>query len=157
MELVEKDSLKADAPEFEIGDTVDVHCKILEGHKSRTQVFSGTVIGRSGSGAREMFTVRRIVAGQGVERKFPVHSPRIEKIEVKRSSYVKRAKLYYLRDRRLRWSGGFFVGGTKTNSCPTRPKILFNHNRSSWRLLAGYSYSRAGIWAYHLPEICLLV
>jgi large subunit ribosomal protein L19 len=99
MELAEKDSLRADAPEFEIGDTVDVHCKILEGQKSRTQVFSGTVIGRSGSSIREMFTVRRIVAGQGVERKFPVHSPRIEKIEVKRSSIVKRAKLYYLRDR----------------------------------------------------------
>ena len=99
MELAEQGSLKADAPEFEIGDTVDVHCKILEGQKSRTQVFTGTVIGRSGSGIREMFTVRRIVAGQGVERKFPVHSPRVEKIEVKRSSVVKRAKLYYLRDR----------------------------------------------------------
>ncbi|MFT5301523.1 MAG: large subunit ribosomal protein L19 [Mariniblastus sp.] len=99
MELVEKDSLKAEPLEFEIGDTVDVHCKILEGEKSRTQVFTGTIIGRSGSGAREMFTVRRIVAGQGVERKFPVHSPRIEKIEIKRSSMVKRAKLYYLRDR----------------------------------------------------------
>lgn len=99
MELAEKDSLKADAPEFEIGDSVEVHCKILEGQKSRTQVFAGTVIGRSGGGAREMFTVRRIVAGQGVERKFPVHSPRIEKIEVKRCSVVKRAKLYYLRDR----------------------------------------------------------
>jgi large subunit ribosomal protein L19 len=99
MELAEKDSLKSEAPVFEIGDTVDVHCKILEGQKSRTQVFSGTVIGRSGSGAREMFIVRRIVAGQGVERKFPVHSPKVEKIEVKRSSFVKRAKLYYLRDR----------------------------------------------------------
>jgi large subunit ribosomal protein L19 len=99
MELVEKDSLKSEPLEFEIGDTVDVHCKILEGEKSRTQVFTGTIIGRSGSGAREMFTVRRIVAGQGVERKFPVHSPRIEKIEIKRSSMVKRAKLYYLRDR----------------------------------------------------------
>ena len=99
MELAEQDCLKTEAPEFEIGDTVDVHCKILEGQKSRTQVFTGTVIGRSGSGIREMFTVRRIVAGQGVERKFPVHSPRVEKIEVKRSSFVKRAKLYYLRDR----------------------------------------------------------
>ena len=99
MDLVEQGSLKSEAPEFEIGDTVDVHCKILEGAKSRTQVFTGTVIGRSGHGAREMFIVRRIVAGQGVERKFPVHSPRIEKIEVKRSSFVKRAKLYYLRDR----------------------------------------------------------
>ena len=99
MDLVENTSMNADVAEFEIGDTVDVHCKILEGQKSRTQVFTGTVIGRSGRGVREMFTVRRIVAGQGVERKFPVHSPRIEKIEVKRSSFVKRAKLYYLRDR----------------------------------------------------------
>ena len=99
MKLVEQDSMKENPPEFEIGDTVDVHCLILEGEKSRTQVFSGTVIGRSGSGAREMFTVRRIVAGQGVEQKFPVHSPRISKVEVKRSAVVRRAKLYYLRDR----------------------------------------------------------
>lgn len=99
MELVEKASMKEDAPQFDIGDTVDVHCLIHEGEKTRTQVFSGTVIGRSGGGAREMFTVRRIVAGQGVERKFPVHSPRIAKIEVKRSAVVRRAKLYYLRDR----------------------------------------------------------
>ncbi len=101
MNLVEQASLKQgdDVPQFEIGDTVDVHCIILEGEKSRTQVFTGTVIGRSGSGAREMFTVRRIVASQGVERKFLVHSPRIAKIEVKRSAVVRRAKLYYLRDR----------------------------------------------------------
>lgn len=99
MDLVDQANLKSDAPEFEIGDTVDVHCIIHEGQKTRTQVFTGTVIGRSGKGAQEMFTVRRIVAGQGVERKFPVHSPRIDKIEVKRSSIVKRAKLYYLRDR----------------------------------------------------------
>ncbi len=99
MELVEKASMKEDAPQFDIGDSVDVHCLIHEGEKTRTQVFSGTVIGRSGGGAREMFTVRRIVAGQGVERKFPVHSPRIAKIEVKRSAVVRRAKLYYLRDR----------------------------------------------------------
>lgn len=99
MQLVEQSSMKEDAPEFEVGDTVDVHCLIHEGEKTRTQVFSGTVIARSGGGAREMFTVRRIVASQGVERKFPVHSPRIAKIEVKRSSVVRRAKLYYLRDR----------------------------------------------------------
>ena len=99
MKLVEQSSLKETMPEFEVGDTVDVHCLIHEGEKTRTQVFSGTVIGRSGGGAREMFTVRRIVAGQGVERKFPVHSPRIAKIEVKRSSVVRRAKLYFLRDR----------------------------------------------------------
>ena len=99
MELVEKSSLKEEAPEFEVGDTVDVHTKILEGEKERIQVFNGTVIARSGSGTREMFTVRRIVAGEGVERKFPLHSPRIEKVEVKRRSVVRRAKLYFLRDR----------------------------------------------------------
>lgn len=99
MALVEKASIKSDVPQFEIGDTVDVHTKILEGEKERIQVFSGTVIARSGSGSREMFTVRRIVAGQGVERKFPLHSPRIDKVEVKRSSVVRRAKLYFLRDR----------------------------------------------------------
>jgi len=99
MDLVEKTSMKETVDAFEIGDTVNVHCKILEGQKSRTQVFSGTVIARSGGGVKEMFTVRRIVAGEGVERKFPVHSPRVEKIEVTRSSYVNRAKLYYLRDR----------------------------------------------------------
>ena len=82
-------------PKFEIGDTVDVHCRILEGDKERIQIFNGVVIARSGSGTREMFTVRRIVQGEGVERKFPLHSPRIAKIEVKRSGVVRRAKLYY--------------------------------------------------------------
>ena len=91
MELVEQASMKADVPAFDIGDTVDVHTKILEGNKERIQVFSGVVIARSGSGTREMFMVRRIVAGEGVERKFPVHSPKIEKIEVKRKSVVRRA------------------------------------------------------------------
>jgi large subunit ribosomal protein L19 len=99
MELVEKSSIKSEIPQFDIGDTVDVHTKILEGEKERIQVFTGTVIARSGSGSREMFTVRRIVAGQGVERKFPLHSPRVDKVEVKRSSVVRRAKLYFLRDR----------------------------------------------------------
>src|SRR6185436_7929235 len=97
---VEKSSLKPaeEITEFAIGDTVDVHTKIMEGDKERIQVFSGVVIGRSGSGAREMFTVRRIVAGQGVERKFPLHSPRVAKVEVKRSGVVRRAKLYYMRE-----------------------------------------------------------
>jgi large subunit ribosomal protein L19 len=99
LDLVEQTSIKDDVPQFGIGDTVDVHTKILEGDKERTQVFSGTVIARSGRGTREMFVVRRIVAGEGVERKFPLHSPRIGKIEVKRSSVVRRAKLYFLRDR----------------------------------------------------------
>ncbi len=99
MALVEQASMKADVPKFDIGDSVDVHTKILEGTKERIQVFSGVVIARSGSGTREMFAVRRIVAGEGVERKFPLHSPKIEKVEVKRSSVVRRAKLYFLRER----------------------------------------------------------
>jgi large subunit ribosomal protein L19 len=101
LKAVEQSSLKPaeEITDFAIGDTVDVHTKILEGDKERIQVFSGVVIARSGSGAREMFTVRRIVAGEGVERKFPLHSPRIAKIEVKRSAVVKRAKLYYMRQR----------------------------------------------------------
>ena len=86
IQQVEQDYLKSDVPQFESGDTVDVHTRILEGDKERTQIFTGTVIARSGSGAREMFTVRRIVAGEGVERKFPLHSPRIAQIDVKRSS-----------------------------------------------------------------------
>ncbi len=102
LNAVEQSSLKSadDTPVFEIGDTVDVHTKILEGEKERIQVFSGVVIARAGSGARETFTVRRIVAGEGVERKFPLHSPRVAKVDVKRSAVVRRAKLYYLRDRR---------------------------------------------------------
>jgi large subunit ribosomal protein L19 len=99
MELVEKASMKSEVPQFDIGDTVDVHTKILEGNKERIQVFSGVVIARNGSGTREMFVVRRIVASEGVERKFPIHSPKIEKIEVKRKSVVRRAKLYFLRER----------------------------------------------------------
>lgn len=99
IDLVEKSSVKENPPQFEIGDTVDVHLKILEGNKERIQVFTGVVISRSGTGSREMFSVRRIVAGEGVERKFPVHSPRIEKVEVKRSGVVRRAKLYFLRGR----------------------------------------------------------
>ena len=76
-----------------------MHTRILEGEKERIQIFNGVVIARSGSGSREMFTVRRIVAGEGVERKFPIHSPKIAKVEVKRSGVSRRAKLYYLRDR----------------------------------------------------------
>jgi large subunit ribosomal protein L19 len=96
---VEASSLKSDVESFDIGDTVDVHTRILEGEKERIQIFNGVVIARSGSGSREMFTVRRIVAGEGVERKFPIHSPKIAKIVVKRSGVSRRAKLYYLRDR----------------------------------------------------------
>ncbi len=99
MNLVEKTSMKSEVSYFEIGDTVDVHCRILEGEKERIQVFSGVVIARSGSGSREMFSVRRIVQGEGVERKFPLHSPRIAKIQVTRAGVTHRAKLYFLRDR----------------------------------------------------------
>src|SRR5688572_33378009 len=99
LDAVEEGSLKKELSNFQVGDTVDVHTRILEGNKERIQIFNGVVIARSGSGTREMFVVRRIVAGEGVERKFPLHSPKIAKIEVKRSGVVRRAKLYYLRDR----------------------------------------------------------
>lgn len=99
LEKVEAACLKTEVPEFSVGDTVDVHTRILENEKERTQIFSGTVIARNGSGTRAMFTVRRIVGGEGVERKFPLHSPRIAKVDVKRSGVTRRAKLYYLRDR----------------------------------------------------------
>ena len=90
---------RADLPDFQVGDTVDVHQRILEGQKERVQVYSGTVIARRGEGVREMFTVRRIVQGEGVERIFPLNSPKIAKIEVKRAGGVRRAKLFYLRER----------------------------------------------------------
>jgi large subunit ribosomal protein L19 len=96
---VEKTSLKEQAPQFEIGDTVDVHTRIVEGDKERVQVFSGTVIMRKGRGINETFTVRRIVNNEGVERIFPVHSPFIAKLVVKRGGESRRAKLFYLRDR----------------------------------------------------------
>ena len=99
MKRVEQSYTKETVPSFEIGDTVNVHCRILEGDKERIQLFNGVVIGRSGSGSREMFIVRRVVDGEGVERKFPLHSPRIANIEVVRSAHVRRAKLYFLRDR----------------------------------------------------------
>ena len=92
-------SMKSELPDFHVGDTVNVSVRIVEGEKERTQVFSGTVIGRSGSGVAETFRVRRIVAGQGVERVFPLHSPRVSGVEVVRSGKVRRAKLYFLRDR----------------------------------------------------------
>ena len=85
-------------PEFRAGDTVKVYVKVVEGTRERVQLFEGVVISRSGSGVREMFTVRRISYGVGVERTFPVHSPRLEKIVVARKGVVRRAKLYYLRN-----------------------------------------------------------
>ncbi|MBL8812349.1 MAG: 50S ribosomal protein L19 [Planctomycetaceae bacterium] len=99
LEAVEKTSLREQQLQFAIGDTVDVHTRILEGNKERIQKFSGVVIARRGSGTREMFTVRRIVQGEGVERSFPVNSPKIAHIEITRHARVRRAKLFYLRDR----------------------------------------------------------
>ena len=99
LKKAEEPSLRGDELKFEIGDTVDVHTRILEGNKERIQIFSGVVIARRGSGTRAMFTVRRIVAGEGVERTFPVHSPKVAQLVVKRHGRVRRAKLFYLRDR----------------------------------------------------------
>jgi large subunit ribosomal protein L19 len=99
MQAVESKCLKKETSYFEIGDTVDVHCKIQEGDKTRTQIFSGTVIARKGRGMNEMFTVRRMVGEQGVERIFPVHSPNIDKVMPVRSGKVRRAKLFFLRKR----------------------------------------------------------
>ncbi|MFN5296853.1 MAG: 50S ribosomal protein L19 [Planctomycetaceae bacterium] len=96
---VESSSIRAEPLVFNIGDTVNVHTRILEGDKERIQIFSGLVIARRGTGTREMFTVRRIVAGEGVERTFPVNSPKIARLEVLRHGRVRRAKLFYLRDR----------------------------------------------------------
>ena len=98
IEALEKEQLRSDIPDFAPGDTVRVHAKIVEGSRERIQMFEGVVISRQGTGVRETFTVRRISYGIGVERMFPVHSPRIEKIDVLRTGIVRRAKLYYLRN-----------------------------------------------------------
>jgi large subunit ribosomal protein L19 len=99
MSLVEKTNLKVNPASFEIGDTVDVHLKIVEGEKERLQVFTGIVIGKKGSGVNASFTVRRLVGSEGVERVFPSNCPSISRIDVKKKGKVRRAKLYYLRDR----------------------------------------------------------
>ena len=96
--LVEEAAAKKEVPQFEIGDTVDVHQRILEGQKERVQIFEGIVIGLHRGGLRASFTVRKVSFGQGVERIFPLHSPVIQKVEVIRSAKVRRAKLYFLRD-----------------------------------------------------------
>jgi large subunit ribosomal protein L19 len=99
LEELENSFLRDDVPEFSPGDTVRVHVRVAEGGRERVQIFEGVVIARSGSGARETFTVRKVAFGVGVERIFPVHAPIISKIEVVRRGAVRRAKLYYLRDR----------------------------------------------------------
>ena len=97
IETLEKEQLRKDIPEFRPGDTVKLSVRVVEGTRERVQAYEGVVISRSGSGVKEMFTVRRISYGVGVERTFPVHSPRLAKIEVLRKGHVRRAKLYYLR------------------------------------------------------------
>ena len=99
LKLIAQDSIKADAPKFEVGDTVRVHVRITEGNKTRVQVYEGTVIAKKHGGISETFTVRRVAHGCGVERVFPLHAPCVEKVEVVRMGNVRRAKLYYLRDR----------------------------------------------------------
>ncbi len=99
LESIENAQLRDDVPDFRPGDTVKVHVRVVEGGRERIQVFEGVVIARNGSGARETFTVRKLSFGVGVERIFPVHAPIVQKIEVARRGKVRRAKLYYLRDR----------------------------------------------------------
>jgi large subunit ribosomal protein L19 len=99
IQQIEKQYMKAEVPQFRVGDTVDVHTRIIEGDKERIQIFTGTVIMKKGAGINETFTVRRIVNNEGVERIFPVNSPFIAKVVVKRSGETRRAKLFYLRQR----------------------------------------------------------
>lgn len=99
LEKIEAEQFRKDSPRFGVGDSVRVHTKVVEGDKERIQIFSGVVIGKRGRGLNETFTVRRISYGEGVERVFPVHSPRVDKIEVERHGAVRRAKLTYLRKR----------------------------------------------------------
>ena len=96
---IESEQFRKDDPKFNVGDTVRVHTKVVEGDKERIQIFAGVVIGKRGAGLNETFTVRRISYGEGVERIFPFHSPRVDKIEVERQGDVRRAKLTYLRKR----------------------------------------------------------
>ena len=99
LKMIAQDSLKEAAPQFNVGDTVKVHVRIAEGDKFRIQIFEGTVIAKKHGGISETFTVRRVAHGCGIERVFPLHSPVVDKVEVVRSGKVRRAKLYYLRDR----------------------------------------------------------
>jgi large subunit ribosomal protein L19 len=127
LDAVDAASLRSDIPTFRAGDELKVHVRVIEGNKSRLQVFQGIVIRRQGSGVRETFTVRKVSYGVGVERTFPVHTPVIEKIEVVRKGDVRRAKLYYLRDLRgkaakIREKRGA-IGETSSNSIPVQPVV----------------------------------
>ncbi len=99
IDSINADQLRKDLPVMDVGDTINVHCRIVEGDKERIQVFQGVLIARAGGGINEMVTVRRIVDNEGVERVFPINSPRIEKFEVVRRADARRAKLYFLRER----------------------------------------------------------
>jgi large subunit ribosomal protein L19 len=127
LDAVDAASLRSDIPIFRAGDELKVHVRVIEGNKSRLQVFQGIVIRRQGSGVRETFTVRKVSYGVGVERTFPVHTPVIEKIEVVRKGDVRRAKLYYLRDLRgkaakIREKRGA-IGVVSSNSIPVPPVV----------------------------------
>lgn len=99
IDVIEKEQIRNDIPQFNVGDTVKVHAKVVEGKRERIQIFEGVVLKKQNGGINETFTVRKISYGVGVERTFPLHSPRIDKIEVTRKGKVRRAKLFYLRDR----------------------------------------------------------
>ena len=123
---LELENMKSDVPAFNAGDTVDVHYLIREGNKERIQIFSGTVLKISGTGVRRTFLVRRLVSGQGVERTFPLHSPRVKSIEVTARGKARRARLYYLRDRvgkavRLPANFGNNQGPSSQRGLPTSP------------------------------------
>jgi len=127
LDAVDAASFRSDIPTFRAGDELKVHVRVIEGNKSRLQVFQGIVIRRQGSGIRETFTVRKVSYGVGVERTFPVHTPVIEKIEVVRKGDVRRAKLYYLRDLRgkaakIREKRGA-IGEISSNSIPVPPVV----------------------------------
>lgn len=117
-EKIESEQFRKDAAKFAVGDSVRVHTKVVEGDKERIQVFAGVVIGRHGRGLNETFSVRRISYGEGVERIFPLHSPRVNKIEVERQGSVRRAKLTYLRKR---LGKGATLVNEKQEKAPTQP------------------------------------
>jgi len=124
---IESEQFRKDSPKFDVGDSVRVHTKVVEGDKERIQIFSGVVIGRRGRGLNSTFTVRRISYGEGVERVFPLHSPRVDKIEVERKGDVRRAKLTYLRKRLgkgatlVKEREGSRMGSTATASTAAAP------------------------------------
>jgi large subunit ribosomal protein L19 len=123
LDAIEKDWLRKKAPKFDVGDAVEVHVKIIEGDRERIQIFAGTVIAKRHQGLGETFTVRRLVQGEGVERIFPVHSPRVADIVVKKKGQVRRAKLHYLRDRVGRSTRvEEKMGGEKAEAAAPAPK-----------------------------------